>query len=156
MKYESNIKTVGYPQASVYAKLSDLSNLSVIKERMKDPIMQQKIREQIPGDKMESVEKYLDSMQVSPDSVSIEVVPIGNLAIRIVEREEPKCVKFQSTNSPIGFKLWIQVLPQTDTTSKMKVTVDADINPFMKMMVEKPLKEGIEKLAEMLSNLPYE
>lgn len=37
----------------------------------------------------------------------------------------------------------------------MKLTVCADLNPFIKGMVEKPLKEGVEKLADMLAMIPY-
>jgi hypothetical protein len=35
------------------------------------------------------------------------------------------------------------------------VTIEAEVNFFMKAMVSKPLKEGAEKLAEMLSRIPY-
>ena len=30
-----------------------------------------------------------------------------------------------------------------------------DLNPFIKGMVAKPLKEGVEKLADMLAMIPY-
>ena len=156
MKYESNVKTVNAPQATVYARLSDLNNLSVVRQRMDDPAFQQQLSQQLPADKIDDIRSRLETMQFDADSVSMQVPPIGQIAIQIVEREPMKCIKFHSTNSPIGFNLWIQILPLTDQTSKMRLTVDADINPFMRMMVEKPLKEGIEKLADMLANLPYE
>lgn len=155
MKYESSIKTVGYPQGSVYAKLADLNNLQSVKQRLDDPDIQQRLHEQVPEDKIESVRQHIESLEVDTDSVSVDAGMIGRLTIRIVDREEPKCVKFQSVNSPIGFKLWVQLLPMTEESCKMKLTVDADVNPFMRMMVEKPLKEGIEKLADMLASLPY-
>jgi hypothetical protein len=37
----------------------------------------------------------------------------------------------------------------------MKLTVDADLNFFMKQMLDKPLKNGIEKMADMLAMIPY-
>ena len=51
--------------------------------------------------------------------------------------------------------LWIQMLPVSDNQSKMKVTIRAEVNMFMKAMVSKPLQEGVEKLADMLSAIPY-
>ena len=33
---------------------------------------------------------------------------------------------------------------------KMKVTVKAELNPFIKGMVEKPLQEGVEKIVNSL------
>jgi hypothetical protein len=37
----------------------------------------------------------------------------------------------------------------------MKLTIRVDINPFMKAMVQKPLQEGIEKMADMLAMIQY-
>lgn len=156
MKTESNVKTVMAPQDVVYARLSDLTNVSKVRERLDDPEFQQQLSQQMPdGHKIDEIRERLDSMQFDADSVSMDVPPIGNVAIRIIEREPEKCIKFESVNSPIHFYLWIQLLPLTDTSSKMRLTVDADVNPFMRMMVEKPLKEGVEKLADMLASLPY-
>ena len=51
--------------------------------------------------------------------------------------------------------LWIQLLPTSPYESKMKCTVGADLNFFIKQMAKKPLQEGIEKLADMLAMIPY-
>ena len=52
--------------------------------------------------------------------------------------------------------LWIQILPVGEEQAKMKVTIRAEVNMFMKAMVSKPLQEGVEKLADMLSMISYE
>ena len=54
------------------------------------------------------------------------------------------------------FTFWIQLLPVTDTTCKMKLTIKAELNPFIKGMVQKPLQEGIEKIADALQAIRYE
>ena len=69
---------------------------------------------------------------------------------------EPKCIKFETEQSPIPFNFWIQILPVTTMTSKMKLTIKADLNPFIKQMVKKPLQEGIEKIADVLQMIQYE
>ena len=52
--------------------------------------------------------------------------------------------------------LWIQILPVEAGQAKLKVTIRAEVNMFMKAMVAKPLQDGVEqKLAEMLSMIPY-
>lgn len=154
-KFESQIKQVNASQDVVYAKLSDLNNLSSLKEKMNDPTLQDRIKGHIPEGKLEDVKKHLESLECDTDTVSMNVPPVGKMAIQIVEREPAKCVKFSSVKSPLGFTLWVQILPVTDTTSKMKLTIEANINPFMKAMLEKPLREGIDKLADMLSMIPY-
>lgn len=135
-KFESSIKQIPYSQQAVYDKISNLENL-------------EKVRDRIPADKVQD-------FSFDKDSVSVNVSPVGEIKLRIVNREEPKCVKFETAQSPLPFNLWIQVLPVTETTSKMKVTVDADIPFMLKGMVSGPLKDGIEKIADALAMIPYE
>ena len=80
---------------------------------------------------------------------------IIGVSMRIVEREEPKCIKFATENSPVVANLWIQIVPEGDDACKMRLTIKADINPFIKAMVSKPLQEGIEKMVDVLSMIPY-
>lgn len=134
-KFESSIKQIPYPQEAVYRNLSDLRNL-------------EKVRDRVPEDKVKD-------FSFDEDTVSLNVAPVGELKLRICEREEPKCVKFETVQSPVPFHVWIQVLPVTDGTSKMKVTVKAELNPFIKGMVSGPLQDGVEKIADALSQIPY-
>lgn len=149
-KYESKIYASACSQSTVYARISDLSHLAVIKDNINNPLIQQ----QIPADKLETVKQNLEKMECTQDTLSTPVGPIGNISIKIVEREPEKCVKYASTSSPVSFTLWIQVLPTSDTTSKIKVTIDADINFFMKQVLGKHLQNGVDNIAEMLSRLP--
>ena len=134
-KFESSIKQIPYPVENVYRNISDLSNL-------------ERVRDRIPEDKLQDFEFDSDSVQVS-------VAPVGTIKLRIIEREENKCVKFETEQSPIPFNLWIQVLPVSETESKMKVTVKADIPFMLKGMVSGPLQDGVEKIADALAQIPY-
>ena len=95
----------------------------------------ERIRDRIPQDKLEDFSFDAD---------------------HIIEREEPKTIKFETEQSPVPFTFWIQLLPVTDTTCKMKLTIKAELNPFIKGMVQKPLQEGIEKIADALQAIRYE
>ena len=134
-KFESSIKQIPYAVEDVYRNISDLSNL-------------ERVRDRVPQDKLQDFEFDSDSVQVS-------VAPVGTIKLSIVEREENKCVKFEAEQTPIPFNLWIQVLPVTESTSKMKVTVKADIPFMLKGMVAGPLQDGVEKIADVLSQIPY-
>ncbi len=135
-KFESSVKQIPYSQAAVYRNLSDLNNLEKVKDR-------------VPEDKVK--EFTFDS-----DSVTVRVDPVGLITLRICEREEPKCIKFETAQSPLPFNLWIQVLPVTETTSKMKLTLKADIPFMLKGMVSGPLEDGLEKIADALAQIKYE
>lgn len=158
-QFESSIKIINYSQECVFGKLSDLNNLSVIQERMEDPAFRSAIKTQVPEDKMEQIAERVREMKFDTDSVSCNVSPLGEVSLRIIDRDHPKCIKFETANSPIPLNLWIQLLPvsesQCKSQCKMKLTVRADLNPFIKAMVSKPLKEGVEKLADMLAMIPY-
>ena len=100
--------------------------------------------------------KFESSIKQIPYShVSISAAPVGEIKLHIIDRDEPKCVKFETVQSPVPFYLWIQVLPVNETSSKMKVTVDADIPFMLKGMVSGPIQEGVEKIAEALAMIPY-
>lgn len=147
-KFESSIKQIPHSQRSVYAMLSDLSNI----QRLKDHLPE----EATDNDEMNKVKDKLKNLSFDHDSLSIKVDPVGQVSMRIIERDEPKTIKFESDNSPFAFKFWIQVLPVTEASSKMKLTIDADIPFFAKSMVAKPLQEGIEKIADALAMIPFE
>lgn len=140
LQYESSVKFVPYSQERVYNKLSDLNNLESVRERL-----------DMVKDKLEG---KLEDMSFDRDSLTLKVQGIS-LTLRIIEREPMKCIKFEGDKSPIPLNLWIQMLPTSDEESKLKVTIRAEVNMFMKAMVSKPLSEGVEKIAEMLSAIPY-
>jgi len=156
-KYESSVKQIYAPQSAVYAKLSDLSNLETVRDRFNDPAVQQQLvaSGQVPADKIEQIKEKLAQAQFTSDSVSVNVDPVGNLTINIIDREPEKCIKYAASQSPIPVTLWIQILPTSDTTSKMRVTLEAELNFFIKQMIGNKLKDGVEKFADMLAMIPY-
>ena len=50
---------------------------------------------------------------------------------------------------------WVQIIPDGEGASKMRVVAKAEINFMLRAMIEKPLKEGLEKIAEALSLIAY-
>lgn len=156
-KYESNIKQVHFPQSAVFAKLADMRNLESIKERVNDPqfIDQLRASGQVPEDKLTSIQEMAQKLEFTTDTITMPGTPLGDVVLRIVEREEPKCIKFEVQGIPLAANLWIQMLPTAPYESKLKCTVGAELNFFMKQMAKKPLQDGVEKLADMLAMLPY-
>lgn len=140
LQYESSVKYVPYRQERVYNKLSDLNNLESVRQRL------DAVKDKLDG--------KLEDMTFDQNSITLKVQGIS-LTLRIIEREPMKCIKFEGDKSPVPMNLWIQMLPVSDEQSKMRVTIRAEVNMFMKAMVSKPLQEGVEKLAEMLSAIPY-
>jgi hypothetical protein len=133
--FESSVKLIPHNQERVYTKLSDLNNLESLKDK-------------IPQDKV-------NNLRVDADTLSLQVIPVGNLTLQIIERDPPKCIKFETIQSPLFFNLWIQIIPVSEESCKIKLTLHADINMFMKSFIQKPLQEGLEKIAETMATIPY-
>ena len=133
--FESTIRQINYPQQNVYNLLSDLSNIEKIKDRL-------------PEDKVKDL--IFDENSISISS------PMGAVKLNIIEREEPTSIKFETEQSPLAFNLWIQILPVDENSCKMKLTIKAELNPFIKGMVSKPLQDGLEKVADLLQMIKYE
>jgi hypothetical protein len=109
----------------------------------------------LSDDKVASIVKAINEMTCDTDSLTIHADMLGDIRIEIVEREEPKCVKMSTGQHPMPVTMWIQLLPHGDSQCRMRVTAHAEVNFFMKKMVEKPLKKGVDGIAEMLSKIPY-
>lgn len=139
-RIESSIKHIAYSQEQVYAKVSDLSNLKTLIDR-------------IPEDQRQGIN--LENLECTPDRIRTVAQPVGKVEIGVVSREPFKCVKMETTQSPIKLYLWIQVVSTAQDSCKIKLTVDADLNIFIAKMAEKPLTEAVEKLADMLAVLQY-
>ena len=103
-KFESSVKHVAYSQEQVYNKLSDLNNLSSVKERL------DQVKDQV-GDKLKDI-------QFDQDSITLNVQGM-NVTLKVVEREPMKCIKFEGDKTPIPVNLWIQILPDGEN-AKLK------------------------------------
>ena len=134
-EFISEVQTIPHNEDQVFEILSDLSNLERIKDR-------------IPQDKV-------NDFSFDKDTCTVDVPPAGKVTFQIVEREPNKLVKFQTTNSPIPLYLWIQLKQVEENDTKLKITVRAELNAFLKPMVSKPLQDAVNKMAVMIASLPY-
>ncbi|MCI6503282.1 MAG: SRPBCC family protein [Prevotella sp.] len=152
-KYESKIKQINAPVERVYTTLSNLENLRPLLDNIQNnEAVKEKIRE--AGQDPAQLERLKD-VTLTEDRIAFPAPMVGEVALAVVEREENKCIKFQTEQSPVEANLWIQVLPVTDTTSKMRLTIKADLNPMMKMMIGSKIENGLDQFAEMLARIPY-
>lgn len=134
-EFVSEVKTIPYNEDRIFNMLSDLTNLENVKDR-------------IPEDKIKDFE-------FDQDSCSFSVPPVGKITFQIVEREPNNTIKFTTTNSPVPLFLWIQLKQVEENGTRMKMTVRADLNPFIKQMVAKPLQDAVDKISTVLASLPY-
>ena len=133
--FESTIKQEQASQKAVYAKLSDLNNLAKVKDRLP--------------------EHKVKNMTFDTDTLSMQAPPIGTITLKIVAREPESCITFGTTSSPLPFDLQIHISPVSETESQLQLVINMEVNPFIKNMIQRPLQDGLEKMADLLAMIPY-
>ena len=159
-KYESQIYTVNATQQHAYERMANLKNFEALRQIMEQPGFVERLMANVPAEhagkvtpeKIEEVRRQFENVVFSEDAVSFDS-KLGLITLAITEREEPKLVKLQGVGTPIDVTLWVQLLPLGAYQSKMKVTIGADVNFFIRKMVEQYLKQAPDGIASFLCYL---
>lgn len=134
-EFISKEKVVPYSDREVFAVLSDLSKLDLVKDK-------------IPQDKIKN-------MSYDKDSCTVTVSPIGKIRFVVVERNPNSSVVLQGEQLPFKLNLTIELNQLEDNKTNLLLKVQADLNPFLKPFVSKPLQDELEKISETLASIPY-
>ncbi|MBI9054170.1 MAG: SRPBCC family protein [Bacteroidales bacterium] len=129
-KYTSKIGKVKKSEATIYNFLSDFNNLKAV----------------IPADKVTDFES-------TEDTCKFNIQGVGQAGLKIIEKEENKLIKITSDGkSPFSFFFWIQLKPmeEEEGTTAIRLTIDANLNPMMKMMVGKHMQKGIDSILDQV------
>ncbi|MDD2381812.1 MAG: hypothetical protein WCY58_09075 [Mariniphaga sp.] len=144
-KYVSNTEIIPHNQQIVFDYLSNFENLS----GYLNSGLIEKITQQVPQIKVTDFESDRDSCRFN-------ITGLGLAQIRIVNREPFKTIKVESSGGlPLSLTFWIQLLPSSSFETKIRLTLHADLNMMIKMMVGEKLQEGLNQLVKTLATLPY-
>lgn len=135
--FESKIVHINSNAKSIFEKLSNLENLK--------PILAN-----IPQDKIKA-----EDIHLTADTCSFNVENMGEVGVKIVEREEYKCIKFASDKSPVEFNIWIQLVEKAPYDTKAKITFKADLPFMIKMFIKDKLANGLDQVADLLTKIQY-
>lgn len=135
-EYTSSVKKIEANAEEVFAVLSDLENISRVKDL-------------IPEDKVKDLTFTSDVIKFKVDGLGQKV------GVRIIEREPCKTIKFAGENIPAEVYFWIQLKQVEENDTRIKLTLHAELPMMFKMMLDNKLKAGIEQAAEYLANFPY-
>jgi hypothetical protein len=117
MKIESEHKVINGDNATVFNYLNDLNNYDVL----------------FPQDKIENWE-------ATEDQCSCKIKGLSDIGLKKVASTPNTLIYLDSFGkSPIKFTLNIYLSATDDNKTNAHLIFDGNINPFMKMMLEKPL-----------------
>lgn len=137
--YVSNIKSIVAARRCVYEKLSDLNGLAKVGDALRQHPEASKVQ-------LEAIDS---------DTCAFVIAGAGRLELKVVEREEDKTIKLEAQQSPIPLTMWIQLLEPTPGDTRLRLTLRTELNFMMKKMLGSKLQDGVERMADMLAQLPY-
>ncbi len=129
MKIETTHQIVNANQETVYSFLVDMNNFEQL----------------LPKDK---IEKF----SATEDTCTFKIKSMGTIELKRVASTPNSLIYLDSYGkSPIKFSLNIYLSENDANSSNAYIVFDGDVNPFMKMMLEKPLTEFFNYLVVKLS-----
>jgi len=145
-KYTSQVKLINRNEQVIYNYLSNFENLSVY---LNSGLIE-KITEKVPQIK-------ITDFSSDRDSCKFNITGLGLAEIRITNREPFKTIKVESSGGlPISLTFWIQLMAVDNFSTKMRLTLHAEMSMMIKMLAGSKLNEGIDRLADTLASLPYQ
>jgi carbon monoxide dehydrogenase subunit G len=127
MKLETNWKSVQASQAAVFAFLSDMNNLEKL------------------------MPEQVGSWTSDVDTCQFNIKGMADLGMKITDRTPNSLISIASHGkSPFPFTLAIH-LKDAGESSEAQLVFNGEVNPFLKMMVEKPLGNFFNMLLDGLS-----
>jgi carbon monoxide dehydrogenase subunit G len=122
--YKSTLITVQKTQLEVFNFLSDYNNFGKL------------------------MPEQVTNWQSTDTECSFTIQGMASLQMKIVERRANDLISMESFGkTPIKFTLFVNIEAVNDQSCSALVSIDADINPMLKMMLDKPLSNLVEKLA---------
>jgi hypothetical protein len=101
----------------------------------------------MPSDKIEKWES-------SEDQCEFTIKGMARIGLKREESQEPDWIKLSSFGKvPFKFELKINLESVSEDETNAQIHFEGDINPFMKMMVEKPLKNFFNMLVDKAADL---
>ena len=108
-----------------------------------------------------ALEGKVEEWSATEDTCSFKVKGF-KVALRIVERVENKHVKItadEENGVPVDFAFWLQLHEVSDTDTRIRMVLHAELNMMMRMMIGSKIQGGLDKAVEGLAmafnQMPY-
>ena len=133
MKLESKIGTIKSTDEKVYNFLTDFDNFKNL----------------IPEDKISNWENHTDHCKFTVDGV-------GEVGVKILEKEPYKLIKLtEIDNSRFNFFFWVQLKQVAENDTKIKLTLQTELNIVLQTMAKKPLQQFLDTLVDQIGKMSF-
>ncbi len=89
--------------------------------------------------------------EASKDQCSFRVPRVGNVSLKIVRQEKPGLVAFKGNAlKDNDFDLIVHINQNDNGKADIKISLNAELNPMMKMIAARPIGQFLEMLADRM------
>ncbi len=128
LKIESKVGKIEESDEQIFHFLSDFSNFDSL----------------ISGERIKNWEATRDTCRFTMDG-------LGEVGMKIIERDPFKLIKVTGDEpGKFNFTFWIQLKKMAEMDTRVKLTIQADINPLVQVMAKKPLQSFLDLLVDQL------
>lgn len=106
-----------------------------------------------PEDYKHLMPETLSSFENTADGFKFALKGMPEIALRIKDFIENEKVVLSSANPSFDFDLVGMIKPLSEAQSEVQLLFEGKFNPFIKMMVEKPLQSFIDNLTNKIEQL---
>ena len=97
----------------------------------------------------------IKDIKITHDTCSFRIEGIPTITLKINEKIPFSCVKMQTEDSKLPFTLNCILKKENETECAAQFCFEAKLNPMMKMMVAKPLRNFLDLLADKLKEIKF-
>lgn len=141
--FSSPTSTVGASAEKVYARYSNLENLSTLLQHIP--------ADKIPADKRD----MLDNIKVDSNSISLPAGPVGSIRLVMSERVEPTLIRMIGEGAPVPLSLSLHITPVDSYHCETSVEIDIEIPKMMLPMIKGTLQKMADQIGAILPSIPY-
>lgn len=126
LKLESRIGKVARNEDQLFEFLTDFNNF----------------RDFIPADRV-------SNFQAEKENCQFNVVGIGDAGFRLIEKEPNRIIKIQGEGGDAyRFQFWIQLKQVAEMDTRVRLTMQVEMNPVLALMAKGPLQRFLDMLID--------
>lgn len=131
-----------YDRLTHPGELEDLLNKAIAKAREDG--------KDVPAE----IEGNLDKISFTDDAITFRGVPTGPMTLRRGDCSENADVQYVGEGTPVAVTIDFNLKPEGIGNCLLSINLQADIPFMLRMMIQKPLQQGLDTFAGLLRQIP--
>lgn len=148
IEMKSSATVLNGTPADVYNRLSNPGDLDAVLHNAVEKARAE--GKDLPAD----LEKNLENITFTENSISITAGPAGTLTFRLGDCTPDSDVQYVGDGTPVAIILDFNLVPEGMDKCILSIMVQADMPYMLRPMVQGPLRKGLDALTGMLGQIP--